>query len=196
MSRSNRTIVLTLFWFGNFHLQIPSDRTMSLCSTQPLKEMSTRSISWGWSGQCVKLTTYHHPVPLSRNLETLTSWNTLGQSRLVMGLLYHRTKGNIALALVLWEKNLFIFFWWPTKRILYSATQTCLKTSVSLISNFRRVLNVVCFLLGNSPASEFYVLTFRNTPSVSSSYAGRYEVYNSPASEFYLPTFRNTVSSS
>jgi hypothetical protein len=32
-----------------------------------------------------------------------------------------------------------------------------------LISNFRRVLNVVYFLLGNSPASKFYVPTFRNT---------------------------------
>jgi hypothetical protein len=32
-----------------------------------------------------------------------------------------------------------------------------------LISNFRRVLYVVCFLLGNSPASEFYMPTFRNT---------------------------------
>ena len=32
-----------------------------------------------------------------------------------------------------------------------------------MISNFRRVLNVVCFLLGNSPASEFYIPTFRNT---------------------------------
>ena len=31
---------------------------------------------------------YHHPVPLSRNLGTLTSWNTLGHSRPVMGLLY------------------------------------------------------------------------------------------------------------
>ena len=31
------------------------------------------------------------------------------------------------------------------------------------ISNFRRVLNVVCFLLGNSSASEFYMPTFRNT---------------------------------
>jgi hypothetical protein len=28
-----------------------------------------------------------------------------------------------------------------------------------LISNFRRVLNVVCFLLGNSPVSEFYMPT-------------------------------------
>ena len=32
-----------------------------------------------------------------------------------------------------------------------------------LISNFCCVLNVVCFLLGNSRVSEFYVPTFRNT---------------------------------
>jgi hypothetical protein len=32
-----------------------------------------------------------------------------------------------------------------------------------LISNFCRVLNVICFLLGNSPASEFCMPTFRNT---------------------------------
>ena len=32
-----------------------------------------------------------------------------------------------------------------------------------MVPNFRRVLNVVCFLLGNSPASEFYMPTFRNT---------------------------------
>ena len=43
-----------------------------------------------------------------------------------------------------------------------------------LISNFRRVLNVVCFLLGYSPASEFYMPTFPNTLSVPSSQAGRY----------------------
>ena len=30
-------------------------------------------------------------------------------------------------------------------------------------SKFRRVLHVVCFLLGNSPASEFYMPTFRKT---------------------------------
>jgi hypothetical protein len=40
------------------------------------------------SGRCVRLTTYHHPVPLSRNLGTLTSWNPPGLSRPVMGLLY------------------------------------------------------------------------------------------------------------
>jgi predicted transcriptional regulator len=40
------------------------------------------------SGRCVRLTTYHHPVPLSRNLGTLTSWKPLGLSRPVMGLLY------------------------------------------------------------------------------------------------------------
>ena len=40
----------------------------------------------GKGGRCVRLTTYHHPVPLSRNLGTLTSWNPLGLSRPVMGL--------------------------------------------------------------------------------------------------------------
>jgi hypothetical protein len=44
---------------------------------------------------------------------------------------------------------------------------------VFLISNFRRVLNVVSFLLGNSPASEVHMPTFRNTLSVPSSQAGR-----------------------
>ena len=43
-----------------------------------------------------------------------------------------------------------------------------------LISNFRRALNVVCFLLGNSPASEFYM-------SIC------FLLCNSPASEFYMP---------
>jgi len=61
---------------------------MALGPTQPLTEMSTRNISWGKSGRCVRLTTYHHPVPLSLNLGTLTSWNVLGVSRLVTGLLY------------------------------------------------------------------------------------------------------------
>jgi len=36
-------------------------------------------------GRCVRLTTYQHPVPLSRNLGALTSWNALGLSRPVMG---------------------------------------------------------------------------------------------------------------
>ena len=36
-------------------------------------------------------------------------------------------------------------------------------TIIFLISKFRRVLNVVFFLLGESPASEFYMSTFRNT---------------------------------
>ena len=53
---------------------------------------------WGWlslwvfrggkGGRCVRLTTYHHPVPLSQNLGTLTYWNPLGLSRPVTGLLY------------------------------------------------------------------------------------------------------------
>jgi hypothetical protein len=40
-----------------------------------------------------------------------------------------------------------------------SANEIC----IFLISNFRPVLYVLCSLLGNSPASEFYMPTFRNT---------------------------------
>jgi len=40
---------------------------------------------------------------------------------------------------------------------------------VFLISNVCRVMNVVCFLLGSSPASEFYMPAFRNSLSVPSS---------------------------
>jgi len=42
-------------------------------------------------------------------------------------------------------------------------------TSLFLISNFRHVLTVVFFLLADSLASKFYVLTFWNTLSVPSS---------------------------
>ena len=46
---------------------------------------------------------------------------------------------------------------------------TFMLTDKFLISYFRHVLNVVCFLLGNSPASEFHMQTFWNTLSVTSS---------------------------
>ena len=38
--------------------------------------------------RCVRLTTFQHPVPLSRNLGTQTSWNPLGHSKPVTGLRY------------------------------------------------------------------------------------------------------------
>jgi len=80
---------LILDGVSGFFIDInPSDRTMALGSTQPLTEMSTRGTSWGKGGRCVRLTTYHHPVPLSRNLGTLTSWNPLGLSRPAMGMIY------------------------------------------------------------------------------------------------------------
>ena len=50
--------------------------------------MSTRSISWGKGGRCVRLTTLPPSCALSWNLRTLISWNPLGYSRPVLGLLY------------------------------------------------------------------------------------------------------------
>ena len=51
----------------------------------------------------------------------------------------------------------------------YTYVQEEIFTKLFLISNFRLVLNVVCFLLGNSLASEFCMPTFRSTLSVPSS---------------------------
>ena len=74
---------------GIFRWHNPSDRTMALGSTQPLTEMSTRSISWGVKAAgAYGWQPYHHPVPLSWNLGTLTSWNPLGHSGPVMGLIH------------------------------------------------------------------------------------------------------------
>jgi hypothetical protein len=76
---------------GSFiwHTCNPSDRTMALGSTQPLTEMTTRRISWGVNVAGAKgWQPYHLPVLLSWNLGTLTSWDPLGHSRPVTGLLY------------------------------------------------------------------------------------------------------------
>ena len=73
---------------GTFSDILPSDRTMALRSTQPLVKMSTRNIPEGKGGRCVRLTTYHHTVPLSRNLGALTSSTPLGLRWPVTGVLY------------------------------------------------------------------------------------------------------------
>ena len=65
----------------------------------------------------------------------------------------------------------------PSGMWLEETTETTLthatKTLVFLISNFRRVLNIVYVLfLGISPASDCSLPTFRNPLSVPSSKAG------------------------
>jgi hypothetical protein len=61
---------------------------MALGSTQPLVKMSTRSNPGSKGGRCVRLTTYHHTVPLSRNLGAVTSEIPIGLFRPVTGQLY------------------------------------------------------------------------------------------------------------
>jgi hypothetical protein len=57
----------------------------------------------------------------------------------------------------------------------YSRVNTNQLDAQLILSVFRQPLHVVCFLLGNSPASEFCMSTFRNTLSVSSSYLPAYK---------------------
>jgi len=66
---------------------------MALALTQPLKEISSKNISWGWGWglrQPVRTADNLNTsmCRLSWNLGALTSWNPQGLSRPVMGSLY------------------------------------------------------------------------------------------------------------
>jgi len=71
---------------GIFHQHNPSGRIVALGSTQHVKEIGTRNISWGSKGgRCVRLTTLS--LLCADCLEILwssTSWNPQGLSRTVM----------------------------------------------------------------------------------------------------------------
>jgi hypothetical protein len=76
---------------------------MALWSTQPLTEMSTWDISWGVNAAGAygwQPTTFM--CRLSRNLGASTSWNPVGLSRPVVGLLYKQ-----------YHFPLNIISWWP-----------------------------------------------------------------------------------
>ena len=79
---------------GIFHWHKPSGRIIALWLTQPLKETSTRNISWVRKAD--KLNTFM--CRMSWNLGVSSSWNPQDLSRIVMGLIYlytgcHRRKG-------------------------------------------------------------------------------------------------------
>jgi len=59
-----------------------------------------------------KFNTYHHPVPVSWNLGTLTSSNSLGHSGSVTGLLYLTAKFNTYKFHILPTQTVFMCFMW------------------------------------------------------------------------------------
>jgi hypothetical protein len=61
---------------------------MALGSTQPFVKMSTRDVPGGKGSRFVRLKTYHHIVPMSRNLGALTLLDPSGPAWRVMGVLY------------------------------------------------------------------------------------------------------------
>ena len=62
---------------------------MALGSTQPLTEMRYQEdLLGGKGGRCVSLTTLPPPYAVVTKYGNLTSWNPLGHSRPVTGLLY------------------------------------------------------------------------------------------------------------
>jgi hypothetical protein len=56
----------------------PSDHTMALGSTQPLTEISTRCISWGKCGRCLRLTTLWSSCAVVKKSGSLNLLETSG----------------------------------------------------------------------------------------------------------------------
>ena len=69
----------------------------------------------------------------------------------------------IFICLYLYVYILYVLYFMCLIRCKVHITQGLKHIIRFLISNFSRVLNALCFLLGNSPASELYMPTFRNT---------------------------------
>ena len=144
----------------------------------------------GKGGRCVRLTT------LPWNLGTLTSWNPLGHSRPVTGLIYFYLVTVVTVTIL--ASGVFILslcharrrvMWFrsrdisetdrPSRNLQHSGTightgdsvYTCMCAKMRLVVGHNNRVSgwslknspSVCFLLGYSPASEFYVPTFRNT---------------------------------
>jgi hypothetical protein len=62
---------------------------------------------------------------------------------------------------------------WSSSLLTRALKINTYRTIIFLISHFRRVLNVVCFLLSNSLASEFYMPTFRKEMVFAVSFVGK-----------------------
>jgi len=107
-----------------------------------------RILKFGWWG------VHYIAVAQQSNLHTLSGWDPFGSH---WGRCLCTCSRLNELAASLYLKKLTTKWSWYRSIV-----------SLFLILNFCCVLNVVCFLLGNSLASEFYAPTSRNVPSVLS----------------------------
>ena len=92
-------------------------------SFRPNRNEYQENFLGGKCGRCVRLTTYHHPVPLSRNPGTLTLWNPLGLFRPVMGMLY-------LFSLLFWVRGRGVIRWWRNTRIFVHRSEFVWKTRI------------------------------------------------------------------
>ena len=110
-------------------------------------------------GRCVRLRTYHHPVPLSWNLGTLTSWNPLGHSRPVTGLLYLLV---IIHTTCLWRWNRKSV---PKRRHIKFRRRGITQKKAYNIQNKAKVWNQESFFLIWSPSQYLASSTVHKAPS-------------------------------
>ena len=123
-----------------------------------MKELIRVRVQYASRQQCCKTHKRPLPLPFSVCYVSIPLINTLKYSCTKIcfistncGLLYRKKKSLSCFR----SKNVGERIWTSRTRDIMSY--------LLLISSFRRVLYVVCFLLGSYPASGFYMPTFRNT---------------------------------
>jgi hypothetical protein len=79
----------------------------------------------------------HHPVPLSRNLGTLTSWNPLGHPRPVTGLLYLLITASVR---TFFGLHTYVRKTLETRSEKYYVTEILLKSSVACVGKLQLCL--------------------------------------------------------
>jgi len=101
----------------------------------------------------------------------LSLWRTFMKETFLLAVQKLLFTENISMLLKFFIKNLSLF---PNKPLIYQSLQPYIQnfSLQFLISDFRRDLNILYFLLGISPASTCSWSTFRNPVSVPSSKAG------------------------
>jgi hypothetical protein len=103
-------------------------------------------------------------IKQSKNLEDGTDWLSRNVANKLRNIPEERRSHTIINTFS--GKNLQTLMFKKWKHVQIRRTPSLNKISIYLpylISNLRRVVNVVFFLLGDFPASECYVPTFRNT---------------------------------
>ena len=114
---------------GIFLWRNPSNHTKALGSTQPLTEMSTRRISWGKCGRCVRLTALPPPCAIVMKSGNLNFLEPSGPLQACNGTALHLPTFMWLLVIVDFFRNLVtarLYSWLTVCELLAACLPACL----------------------------------------------------------------------